>query len=201
MSEEAAINNNEIANTVPEFKCETCGRQFGNALGLKIHLNTHKPKPKRRLLPRRKAAPIKTTPPDYPREALKTEEQKKKSNEPWRPASILTSSKLPGMRPRWVRKDVLEKRIEEGWQPRLSESKSRVESPEKTIVDGIPLGRYVTKRNLVLCDMPEELAMSREDYFRHMNDTSMKGQKQQYVNETVVGGESRSYGDVQVEKG
>ena len=194
--------NIDIAETVPEIQvttpaineCEICGKEFKNVTGLKIHMNSHK-------LKKRKRAPqIKTQPSAYDHDVMKTEEQKSNPNEPWRPASILTAFKKAGMRPRWVRKDLLEKRVEEGWQPRMSDSRNRVESPEKTIVDGIPLGNYVTKRNMVLCDMPEEMARSRESYFKRINDEGLKAQKQQFVSETVAGGESHAYGDIKVER-
>jgi hypothetical protein len=191
MSEEQDTINNGIAETVPNpFECNICGKAFKNSTGLKIHLNTHNLK--KRI--KRRTAPIKTTPPDNPREAFSVPEPK--ANQPWRPASILTTSRLPGMRPRWVRKDLLEKRIEEGWQPRLSDSKSRIESPEKTIVDGMPLSRFVVKRNMVLCDIPEDLAQSREKYYRDINDAGLVARKTELANQT--GGQS--YGEITVER-
>jgi hypothetical protein len=159
MSEEQTINNDDTidASDEPmptEAKCNICGKVAKSAMGLKIHMNSHAPKKTRTRIGmrghRKRAAPIRTEPPVQAHEILTLSTEEPKATQPWRPASILTAQKNPGMRPRWVRKDLLEKRIEEGWQPRLSDTKSRVESPEKTIVDGVPLGRYVTKRNLVL---------------------------------------------------
>lgn len=187
------------------FKCTICGRGFKTAAGVKLHANSHNPKMvlrgrlgvkgKRGI---KRAAPIKTAPPDYQRDALKPTTAK--ATQPWRPASIITATKLDGFRSKWVRKDLLEKRIEEGWEPRLSDSKGRFESPEKTMVDGVPLSRYVVKRNLVLCDMPEELAQSREAYYKRITDQGLSSQKTQFQQEAAVGGLSYAYGDIKIEK-
>ena len=198
MSEEIATNeenaiNNDIAETVPEpFECHICGKVAKNSTGLKIHLNTHNLK--KRIKGR--AAPIKTAPPAYEREALalSPDSQTKRATQPWRPVSQLFSIKIPGMRPRWVRKDLLEKRIEEGWQPRLSDSKNRLEAPEKTIIDGVPLSKYVMKRGMILCDIPEALAQSREDYYRRLNDGGLRSQNAEF--DAGTGG--NAYGDISV---
>jgi len=203
MSEEEIVYNNGIAETVPTsnmVKCEICGKEVKGPFGLKIHMNSHNPKKK--MIPKglgfrkKKAAPIKTAPPDYEREALVSQTLESRATQPWRPASILTATRLAGMRPRWVRKDLLEKRVEEGWQPRLSDTKGRVEAPEKTMIDGVPLSRFVTKRGMVLCDMPEEMAQSREKYYRDMNDAGLSSRKAELSNQT--GG--NAYGDIQIGK-
>lgn len=149
---------------------------------------------------RKKAPPIRTEPPAYPQDALRVPEESKKATEPWRPASMLTCKPIPGMRPRWVRKDLLEKRMAEGWQPRISTDKGRIDAPEKTLVDGKPLSSYVVKRNLVLCDMPEEMAKSREEYYRKLTDSGLEAQKNELERGTAVGGKSYNYGDIEVSR-
>lgn len=161
-------------------------------------------KPRKPVVRRKKrAAPIRSKPPDYDRDALslsKEDPEKKAPTQPWRPASMLTARKIDGKRSRWVRKDLLEKRIEEGWQPRISNDKSRVEVKETTIVDGKPLGSYVTKRNMILCDMPEEMAKSREDYYRNLSSGSLKSTVDQLKKDTTVGGSSKAYGKIEINK-
>jgi len=200
MSDETAINNG-IAEIVPtsteSHKCHICGKEFGKSFGLTIHMNSHKPKKK--MIPkgiRRRAAPIKTAPPDYERDALVSQTLEERATQPWRPVSQLFSRKLNGMRPRWVRKDLLEKRIEEGWQPRLSDSKSRLESPESTIIDGSPLSKYVIKRGMILCDMPEALAQSREAYYRRVSAGGLKATNA----ELDAGTGGTTYGEINIGK-
>jgi hypothetical protein len=150
------------------------------------------------------ASKIKTEPPAYPEDAYAAaspaDPAKPKPTRPWKPASILTASKIRGMRQRWVRKDLLEKRMEEGWQPRMSFTKGRIDAPETTIIDGKPLSQYVMKRNLVLCDMPEELAQGREAYYKRMTDGGLKAQENEFVKSTQVGGDSYAYGGIKVER-
>jgi hypothetical protein len=94
-----------------------------------------------------------------------------KPTTPWKPASMLTvSGKDPAYRYRWVRKDLLDKRLEEGWEPAIKTTSSRIEAPETTIIDGSPLTSYITKRGLVLCRMPKETAQARAAYYKKMTD-------------------------------
>jgi hypothetical protein len=128
------------------------------------------------------------------------EQPVKKATEPWRPASILTAYKKDGYRSRWCRKDILEKRMAEGWEPRKSTTKGRVEAPETTIVDGVSLGNFITKRNLVLCDMPEEMALSREEYFKNLTDGGLQSEVNQLKDKINISENkgSKVYGEIRV---
>ena len=97
-------------------------------------------------------------------------EIKDEPTEPWSPAAILTHKPRPGFRSKWIRKDLLDKKTLEGWVPR--EADMNEVSPGKTIIDGSQQGKYVTKRNLVLCDMPETKAKSRDAYFKRLTDAA-----------------------------
>lgn len=121
----------------------------------------------------------------------------KKATEPWRPASILVSTHRPGFRSKWCRKDILDKRMAEGWEPRI---RGKNDAPETTITDGTPLSQYVTKRNLVLCDMPEELAISRERYFQRMADDSLQSEVNRFKGEinTTENKGSKVYGEIKI---
>ena len=88
--------------------------------------------------------------------------KKTKVTQPWKPASILqVDMKSKDHRPRWCRKDILDKKKLEGW--------------ERTIIDGSPMGAFVEKRGLILCRMPEEMAKSREKYYKDMTDRALPG--------------------------
>lgn len=97
--------------------------------------------------------------------------------EPWAPASLLVTDSIPGFRTRWVRKDILDKKMEEGWVP--VEADSSV-SPARTIIDGSQQGKYVTKRNLILCKMPEAKAKARDAYFRRQTDAAAQTATEQF---------------------
>lgn len=84
----------------------------------------------------------------------------KKATTPWKPSPLLECKPIPGYRLRWCRLNTLEKSKAEGWIP--VEAKDYL---ERTIIDGSQLGTYVTKRNLLLCKMPEAMAKSRDAYF------------------------------------
>jgi hypothetical protein len=157
-------------------------------------------KPRRRVAARKKAAPIKTEPPDNQRDALRVEPSLRDATEPWRPASILTAEKIPGMVSRWCSKDLMEKRMAEGWSPRRATTRGRITSGEKTLIDGSPMGDYVTKRNMVLCDMPDALAEGRKKYFREINESGLKGQENQFRQDTAIDGRSYGYGAIEVKK-
>lgn len=152
--------------------------------------------------PKKRSAPIKKHPPNYPQDSYNIETPGRKMNQPWKPAAILTARKKDGMRSRWCSLNLLEKRLEEGWQPRLRSSGAdiRVDAPVARLIDGKPLSSYTIKGNLILCDMPEEMAKSRDEYFKRINDAGLKSQKSEFTQSTTVGGASYSYGDVKIEK-
>jgi hypothetical protein len=104
-------------------------------------------------------------------EDLKVEKKKTKVTQPWKPASILqVNMKSKDHRPRWCRKDILDKKKLEGWEPIKW---SDADAPEKTIIDGSPMSAFVEKRGLILCRMPEEMAKSREKYYKEITDRAL----------------------------
>lgn len=150
---------------------------------------------------RRMATVIKDTPPDNPRDSYRAAPPKRTATEPWRPASVLlVNNKEAGYRYRWVRKDLLEKRIAEGWDPVFSKENARVQTPEQTLIDGQPMSSFKQRRNLILCKMPEELAKSREDYYARLSAQSKTSPQKEFEQNTTLGGESLGYGKVEVGK-
>lgn len=107
----------------------------------------------------------------------KTEQNQKKGNPSWKPASLLTTDKVQGYRLRWLDKDPanLDKKRREGWQF-VSEinAKGTHDNPE-TIQDGKPLTSVTEYRELVLAAMPEDMAQGREEYFRDRTKAQTAG--------------------------
>ena len=113
---------------------------------------------------------------------------KKVVTTPWKPASMLSVvGKDPNYRYRWVRKDLLDKRLEEGWEPVVASAKSRLEAPESTTVDGTPITTYTIKRGLILCRMPEETALARTAYYKKMSDGALPRVVEKLQEDTNMG--------------
>ncbi len=130
----------------------------------------------------------------------------KKPTQPWKPASYLNVPKelrKPGFRLRWVVKDQLEKKKEEGWTPVVrTGGRANALAPEKTVIDGTQIDTTVQKRTLILCEMPEETAKAREEFFAKLTEDSVEAMKNKFVEETTVPGHgSRAYGSVKIEVG
>lgn len=119
---------------------------------------------------------------------------------PWKPASYLnvpSKYRKAGFRLRWVRKEDLDKKIEEGWSVVKGEANKL--APEKTIIDGTQLDTTVQKRTLILCEISEEMAKAREAFFAKLTDDSMTTMKEKLMEETKVPGHgSRAYGTIEI---
>lgn len=135
-------------------------------------------------------------------------EEKEEITEPWSPANILTidqslKDKLEemGLRPRWKRKDELDKARLEGWEP-LNVKDPDIASKVRTLIDGSSLGTTIEKRNLILCVMPLKRVAARAKFFEKMTDDSLHGNIDKFKQETNVPGHgARAYGSVDVKIG
>lgn len=114
--------------------------------------------------------------------------QKKEPTEPWRPAALLDLPPVPGRRIRWVHKDKLARKLQEGWK--VIEAKS--DPSESRIIDGTQKGSYIMKGNLIACEMPEEVAKSRDAYFQRMTDASLSAATKSFKGKF---GASETYGE------
>lgn len=127
------------------------------------------------------------------------------ATEPWRPVSMLeVTGKEDGYRYRWVRKDLLDKRVLEGWEPVVATKKARVEAPEATIIDGTPLSTYVIKRGLVLCRMPLDRVQARTEYYRRLSRGAVKKEVDilaDGIRNEAAGSKSAAYGKIEVTLG
>lgn len=109
--------------------------------------------------------------------------QRRKPTKPWQPASLMDVQRLPGMTPRFVRKDKLEKAKAEGWIPRIDKEgrsvvKRTQEAKERVAVSGSPLDTTVQLRELILCDMPDEMVESRREYYKSLTDSQLAADAQ-----------------------
>ena len=120
------------------------------------------------------------------------------ASEPWAPAKILEVSKKPGYRRKWVREDLVDRFLSEQW---TFVDPADVSSPNLTDVDGAPSdGTRVQKRELVLMEITEELALSREEYYKKQTDGALAGSIKDFKDLANSGG-GKSYGKVEIHKG
>ena len=123
--------------------------------------------------------------------------EKTKVTTPWKPASLLTlGRKEPGFRNRWCRKELIEKKLLEGWEVVRTSAKDA--TPEITLMDGTKLTGIIQKRNLILCRMPEELAIAREEYHTNLSDSAAEAPLREFEN---VAGKGNFYGKKEVTHG
>lgn len=128
--------------------------------------------------------------------------QPKSPTTPWKPASQLTVNRQylnPNSKLRWCRKEDYEKKLEEGWIPVKSKHPSSV-NPGKTMIDGTPLDSTVQKRELILMEMPMEMAESRKKYHEEITNGLLPAKKKEFDTETTVEGHGkRAYGKITIE--
>ena len=115
---------------------------------------------------------------------------KKKGRRSWKPASLLPQyKKNPGYRQRYVSKDEanIKKKLAEGWEFVLDENQEpkavgdisgREVHDIGTIEDGKPLSSTIDHRELVLMQLPEELAKQRDEYYQNVVRKRRAGVKQ-----------------------
>lgn len=136
---------------------------------------------------------------------MKPINQVKKPTQPWKPASFLkVDAKYlrAGFRPRWIRKDNLDKAMAEGWNP--IKEKTTAVAPEKTILDGTQLDGTVQKRTLILCEISEEIAVARQEFFNKLTNDGLTSMKNKFIEETQDKSHgTRAYGKIEIttEKG
>lgn len=123
------------------------------------------------------------------RAARKTE-TKEQTNYSWKPAKKLDipeDLKIVGRRYRWVNSKVegneLKKR-QEGWEfdnDILAKMKERgLLTSRRALNDGSPLDSHYTIREMVLMWMPEEMAESRNKYYRDRGNRARDGFKESF---------------------
>lgn len=119
--------------------------------------------------------------------------------EPWNPARILEHDQKPGFRLKWVRRDLIDRFKAEGWKLCSSNDKVADKTPS-TIIDGTPIDSSVQKRELVLMEITEALAKSRDAYYKSLTDGALNGSVDEFKR-VAQEGSGRSYGEVTIVKG
>ena len=130
--------------------------------------------------------------------------EKKPVTTPWKPASLLTVDakfKRPGYVQRWCNKEQLERHLAEGWSPILGDINSA--SPAVTLTDGTQLTRLIKKRDLILCEMPIEMAKSRKDFYTNQAKSNFAGSVGAYSQGEEAAAAKKDgggvYGDIKIE--
>lgn len=127
----------------------------------------------------------------------KEEKPVKKGNPSWRPHKTLeVRNQRPGMRLRWVNTDPanLEKKQAEGWKFAETTEHDRA----KGVEHGKGLGSVKQYRDLVLMEMPEELAVARNEYFQNETKAQVGGITKRLKSKLAESGSAATYGDVQI---
>jgi len=122
----------------------------------------------------------------------------KTATKPWQPASILVvpdaiKAKYSGKRLRWIRKTDLDRKMAEGWEPVQGQDKT-----ERTVIDGAQADSKIIKRELILCNMPEEMAKSRDAYYAEKTNSALESSVDEYKRK--AGGEKETYGSITITK-
>ena len=94
----------------------------------------------------------------------------------WKPPSLLDAPEArPGYVQRWVATSIqgkespdnVYKRMREGWEPRPAES---VKSKLYPIINHCQWAASIGIEGMLLCEMPEEIALQKQDYYSGKNE-------------------------------
>lgn len=127
--------------------------------------------------------------------------QKEEATEPWLQARILEvkdKDKRPGFVPKWVRVDLVDRFLAEGWK--IVDNSDKKINPPSTIIDGAPLDTTVRKRELVLMELPIARVKAREAYFKSLTDGALDASVNEFK-KVANQGTGVGYGEVKVVKG
>lgn len=93
----------------------------------------------------------------------------------WQPPNALrVDDKDPSKAYRWVDKDKIEQKKYQGWNP-VDEGKVKYAGPDGQQADG-----RVHYRELILCDMPKEMAESRNRYYQERANRAVSAQDRKF---------------------
>ncbi len=130
---------------------------------------------------------------------------KPRVSRPWKPASLLSVKKRPGFRLRWCSESQLPKREAEGWVIVQDGKGGIVRKPfqDKTVLDTSGVTSAVRIRELILMEMPEAMAKSREKYFRELDAGQKMSAIEKLKKDTRVAGSKSAgaYGTITVQPG
>jgi len=119
----------------------------------------------------------------------------KKGTASWRPAKTLeVKSHRPGFRQRWVNIDPanVEKKMAEGWVYAEKSEHDRA----KGVDHGKNIGTVKQYRDLVLMEIPEEIALARTEYHRAETESQVSGITKRLKRKLAESGNAATYGAV-----
>lgn len=104
----------------------------------------------------------------------------KKAKAEWvRPDLLRVEEKRPEVAYKWAREDNVERLKEEGW---VASEDSRL-ATERVEGDGAKLDSTIRRRELVLMEMPAEMAEARQTYWRSKAEEQAKAIRERYLEE------------------
>lgn len=135
-----------------------------------------------------------------PNGADKSDTQVKRPvTQPWQPARLLDVKNVnPNYLYRWVAKQNLTRKIAEGWEVITNANSSGENAPAVTLEDGTKITGVISKRNLILCKMPKELAASRQKYYEDINKNLLTQSIEEFKSTSNKSG-AKTYGEIKIE--
>ena len=109
---------------------------------------------------------------DEKKPATKPWNMKGGSPNQWAPDYLRLAKKNPGFRCKWVRQDNVERMTYQGWS--LCKPKDYGVLTDRTISDATPISDRIQRRELILMEIPEEMAEQREAYIENKNSAALK---------------------------
>lgn len=97
---------------------------------------------------------------------------------PWKRDHLRLQYKRQGFRPRWVSERNIDKNLDLGWT--FADRRHYRGLTDKPIQDGAQLDSRIKKRELILMEIPEELAKKREEYYSAKADKAEHSIKQRH---------------------
>ena len=103
--------------------------------------------------------------------ATKPWQQKGATPNQWAPDYLRLTRKNPGFRCKWVRQDNVERMLYQGWT--VCDPKDYGALTDKNIQDVVPINNRIQRRELILMEIPEEMAEQREAYLERQNSAAL----------------------------
>lgn len=108
----------------------------------------------------------------------------KQGGNPWRLDMMKLSKKREGFRPRWVSPAKVDQRLMQGW---VIASRKDYALDHEISVEGTEVGNKLKRREMILMEIPEDLARQKEQYNEEMlkkRDSAIKRNLQREIGDT-----------------
>lgn len=107
-------------------------------------------------------------------------EKKHDANKSWRVDYVRLAKKRPGFRPHWFRKDRVALKQMQGWS--VARPKDYEIDPIN-VLDGQSVGDFIQRAELILMEMPEEMAQARADAMEERTKAAQRAAKAETTRE------------------